>query len=486
MTFAQFLLILRARGGLIVTVFAACVLAALAFALTVPRQYTSAARVLVEQPGSEKSPAMAGSSGGVNNLVSTQRDLIASPAIAVKVVESMKLDENLEQTMRLLTVFNPVATVKEWLASLLPGRGSSEELSPKYWIADRLGRNLEVRATRDSQMLRIEFTSPNPRFSTDVTNAFARAYVDANTNIRANPAKEESERFDAQLAQMRTDLEKAEGKLSKFQQEKGIVASDEKLDLESQRLTELATQVAVAQSEAYAGEARRRQLRGFISGGGGEAPAEVASSPAVLQLRQAISEREGKLSDLSNRIGPNHPQYQAAQAEIKQLRNELARTQRSIATSQLSTSDVAGQREAALRGALEQQKARILKMKNDRERLGLLQRDVDNARKAYDEATQKRAQTQMELQVGRSNVAVVDEATLPLRPSFPNTTLTLALGGFLGLTFGIGLALAREAGERYVRSEADLVELLGVPMLAVLPPRLPGARSVREALSSNV
>ena len=60
------------------------------------------------------------------------------------------------------------------------------------------------------------------------------------------------------------------------------------------------------------------------------------------------------------------------------------------------------------------------------------------------------------------------------------------IGGLAGLVLGIGLALTREAGTRYVRSEADLVELLRVPLLAVLPPRLPGGRSARQALSANV
>ncbi len=488
MTFGQFLTILRARFALVASVFLIGVLGALALTLLVPRQYTSVARVLVEHNGADKSPAAASSSGSVSNLVSTHRDLIASPLIALKVVQALKLDQNVGATARLLSAFNPVATAKEWLASLLPDRGPAPELSPKYWIADRLSRNLSVTASRDSQMIRIAYTSRNPRFSAEVTNAFTRAYVDANTNIKASPAKAEAGRFDEQLKQMRADLEQAEGKLAKFQQDKGIIATDERLDVENQRLAELTGQAALAQSEAFAFEARRRQLRGFIDGRGGaaDAPAEVASSPAVLQLRQEIAAREAKLSELSNRIGPNHPQYQAAQAEIKQLRGELTRTSRSMAASLMSNSDVAGQREASLRGALEQQKTRILKMKGDREQLAMLARDVDNAQKSYNDAMQKRSQSRMDLEVGRSNVAVVDEASAPLRPSFPNTTLNVAIGGLAGLVLGIGLALTREAGTRYVRSEADLVDLLRVPMLAVLPPRLPGARSARQALSANV
>ena len=40
-----------------------------------------------------------------------------------------------------------------------------------------------------------------------------------------------------------------------------------------------------------------------------------------------------------------------------------------------------------------------------------------------------------------------------------------------GLTLGIGAALWAETLDRRVRSDADIVELLGVPVLATLYPR---------------
>ncbi|MND03903.1 hypothetical protein D3C83_239470 [compost metagenome] len=63
--------------------------------------------------------------------------------------------------------------------------------------------------------------------------------------------------------------------------------------------------------------------------------------------------------------------------------------------------------------------------------------------------------------------------------------MSLAAGGLLGAVLGLGLALLLEVSQRLVRSGEDLTELLGVPILAVLPAR--ALRSgVARALTANV
>ena len=52
-------------------------------------------------------------------------------------------------------------------------------------------------------------------------------------------------------------------------------------------------------------------------------------------------------------------------------------------------------------------------------------------------------------------------------------------------SLGLGIALLLESAQRLVRSSDDLVEILGVPILAILPPRsLRGP--VARSLGANV
>jgi hypothetical protein len=50
---------------------------------------------------------------------------------------------------------------------------------------------------------------------------------------------------------------------------------------------------------------------------------------------------------------------------------------------------------------------------------------------------------------------------------------------------GIGLALYRESVDGYVRSEQDMIEILGAPVLAVLLPK-GGKRNVRYLQGPNI
>jgi succinoglycan biosynthesis transport protein ExoP len=54
-------------------------------------------------------------------------------------------------------------------------------------------------------------------------------------------------------------------------------------------------------------------------------------------------------------------------------------------------------------------------------------------------------------------------------PSKPNIPLNLALGGVLGLMFGVGLAFFLEYMDTSVKSLDDVEKFLGVPVLAVVP-----------------
>ena len=67
------------------------------------------------------------------------------------------------------------------------------------------------------------------------------------------------------------------------------------------------------------------------------------------------------------------------------------------------------------------------------------------------------------------SAAILSPATEPIRPSFPNWPLNLALAVLLGATLGLLIALIMEALDRRVRTEADVTDSLEVPLLAVLP-----------------
>ncbi len=484
MSFWQFLTIVRARRALILTVTLALVVVVAAVSVLLPERYQATASLVVDPKAAS---AASGQSGGkLDDVISTQLDIIMSPATALRVVDALGLERQ-KDIGALVAESRPLYRV--WWMISARFRADDDAAQPKSlkdWIADRLLRNLTVKSNRDSRLIRVTYSAPDAQFSAAVANAFINGYLATVREVQAGPARENVRLFEEQVEGLRKNLEQAEAKLAKFQQDKGILATDERMDLETGRLSELSAQLAMAQSQSYESQARQRQLREFLaSGGKGEAPGEIMSSSVVQQLKQGVAEREAKLSELSRRIGPNHPLYQAAATELAGLRARLNEEMRMAAQGALATTGVAPQREGALRGALEQQRSKVLQLKSARNQLAMLVREVDGQRQAYDEAMKRLTQTRMASDSGQGSGALVGSAVVPTRPASPNLPLNVAAALAMGLVLGVGLALLSESLNSYVRSEQDLVELAGAPVLAVLVPR-GGGRGARYLGSPNV
>jgi len=79
------------------------------------------------------------------------------------------------------------------------------------------------------------------------------------------------------------------------------------------------------------------------------------------------------------------------------------------------------------------------------------------------------AQPSLEGPATRTNVIVLSPAVEPVKPSFPNWPLNIAVAVCVGALLGVGTALVMESLDQRVRSEGDVSDTLEVPLLATLP-----------------
>jgi non-specific protein-tyrosine kinase len=82
-----------------------------------------------------------------------------------------------------------------------------------------------------------------------------------------------------------------------------------------------------------------------------------------------------------------------------------------------------------------------------------------------------------------STVSIGEAAGLPASPAKPRPALTIALGIFLGLVGGVGLAFLRENLDRRIYSREEVGELTGAPVLASIPTGPGQRRSVFNSAS---
>ncbi|MDP3798709.1 MAG: chain length determinant protein EpsF [Polaromonas sp.] len=453
MTLHQFLLILRARYRVALMIIVLAVLAALAVSLVLPKKYVAETAVLVDIRSPDPVAGAAVQGLVAPSYMATQVDIIGGDRVAQRVIKMLKLDEN-------------PGTRERWMQAT-QGRGTMEA-----WIVESLQRRLEVRPARESNVINITYKGSDPDSAAQIANAFAQAYLDINLALKTEPARLYAEWFDEQTKASRAKLEVAQARLSDFQQKAGIVSSDERVDYETTKLSEISSQLTVVQGQTTDSQSKRNSR--------GDTVAEVMQSPLINGLKADIARLEAKVQETSVNLGANHPLRQRAESELASLKSRLASESGRISASIDTAYRVGKDREAELQAAVGAQRARVLMLNKQRDELNVYRRDVEAAQRAYEAVSQSASQTRLQSLTNQTNVVRLNTATAPANPSSPKLLFNLLIAAFGGTLLGVACALLLELANRRVRSTEDLVQMLDLPVLASISSsgrsrRLPGS-----------
>jgi polysaccharide biosynthesis transport protein len=444
MSFSQFFLILRARRWILLVTLLLTLSVTLVVSLLLPKTYKATASLLLNYKGVDPVTGLTMPGQLLPGYMATQVDIITSKNVAMRVVDRLHLADS--------------AAVKAQFQEATEGKGTVRD-----WLADLLLLKLDIVPARESSVLDVSFKGSDPEFAAAVANAFADEYQKVSIQLKVEPMKQASSYFNEQTKLLRDKVEVAQSRLSKYQQDNGIVSLDNRLDVESNRLNDLSAQLVSAQGQLAEASSRQRMAQGSA----GESP-DVAGSPLIQNLKINLGNAESKLAEVSQRLSPNHPQYLSAKAEVEKLRNDLAEQLRLTSNSVGNNAQILQQREGSIRAALQAQKTRVLELNRTRDELGVLSKDVESAQRAYDAASQRFSQTQIEGQSDQSDISVLNPAVAPIKPSSPKILLNMALATVLGTMLGLAFSMLAEMLNRRVRSESDMVDALQVPVLGVL------------------
>ena len=458
MNLYQFLSALRARAGAFVLLLSVTVMVAAAVSFLLPKSYTATVSLLVDAKEEQSlnsvlRPLVLPQERA--SYLQTQLDIITSEKVARKVVRDLQLAQR------------PMA--QKAVEEAGKNDGSIEDK-----LIEGLLDNLKV-DTSQSSVIRVSYSSREPRLSADVANGFAQAYIDTTLELRVEPTQKAAAWFDEQLKTLRSHLEDAQARLTDYHQRQGIVSSDERGDIESTRLAVLSEQVGRAQEQTFEWKSREQQAYTFADRG--ESPdkmPEILGNPFIQRLKEDLLHGEAKLQELSTNYGVNYPQYQRQIAENRSLRDKLDAEMKKIVAGIAGSAQQSRQREAQTRKAMDAQRARVLALKEGRNELTVLRRNVESAERAYDTAMQRSVSSQVDSRVNQTSVLVLNPAAVPRKHSRPKIFLNIALSVVVGTILGIAMVMLLELLDRRVRSRSDLE--LEVPLLAVLNERTPAAQ----------
>jgi uncharacterized protein involved in exopolysaccharide biosynthesis len=216
---------------------------------------------------------------------------------------------------------------------------------------------------------------------------------------------------------------------------------------------------------------------------------ESNAGQGVEQMRARLFELQLKEQDLLSRYNENSKPVQEVRRQVVEAQALLTKDERTRTQVTKGQNEAYKQIESALlteRATLsalqakaevvqEQLKAALgeLNMINDSEfKLARVQREMSiqevNYRKYYEKLEQ--ARIDQALEIGKiSNISIVQPATFPIYPIKPNKMRNLALGLFLGLFGGVGLAFFSEYMDHTLRRPEDIEQRLELPTLASIP-----------------
>jgi len=367
--------------------------------------------------------------------------------------------------------------------------GGSEEVRLARSVR-RMARRLMVVPIRKTNIIQVDYSSSDPAQAAAVLHSLAHAYLERQQRVRRPSG--EYEFFDQQVTQSRRGLLDAEFRLMDFSSDQGVVSAAQERDMALQKLSDAEandrqTQVTIVETrrrirdlESKLRSLPERTLTVIRNSDNPQLTEKMKSKLLELQLKrtelltkfqpsyrlvqqidQQIAETRASIlgeehSPLRDETTNQEPNHEWAKSELIKAQVELGTLE---AHGQAVRIQVTGYREVAQR------------LGGNALRQGELLAELKVAEEKYLLYVNKREEARIENaldQGGILNVTIAEEPRVPALPVRAGWVFGL-IGVMLGSTLSTGLAFTADYLNPGFRTPDEVVDYLGVPVLASLP-----------------
>jgi uncharacterized protein involved in exopolysaccharide biosynthesis len=426
--------------ALILAVAALCAVAGFGVSKILTPRYTASVQIYVDPhglPGVDKEGTpLAEDSNGFINFVESQSLVITSRIVLEHVVASEKLDRDDEF----------VGAPSLWTRFFGAPQARPTEDGVNAAVA-ALASRISVHRPERTFIIDLSVRSRDPEKAARLANAVANAFIEVQSTIRSDSARQTTTSLGARLETLRAELLTAEKKVEDFKAQNGLVGMRDQTVTE-QQLRDMNQQITVARTRVEEARTRYDQIQAARGRGGDVGALAVGLNlPSLGALRAQQAEAQQKLADLSAELGPRHPLVKDAQARVNEANHavdaELARFAQSVRNEYSRAKEL----EASLNRQLDSLKEQSLA--NDQTSVGLrdLQREAEAARNVYELFVTRSRQTGdiQQVDAHAPNMRIISMASPPKDRSFPPSASLLGGAGFVfGLIAGFAAAAFRE------------------------------------------
>lgn len=433
-------------------------------------------------------------------VVDTEVEIIRSRSLAEKIVRKLNLTESPEFNSALRepgTMDQVKGMIMSTLTSVV-GRREDESLSGEAMStadaeraeldgvvstflaktgAFRIGTTYGIQITADSH---------DPVLAATIANEIADQYLVEQLDAKFEATRRANSWIEDQLSDLRVELNEAESLVEAYRSASGLFATGT-TTLNEQQMTDLNAQLIVQRADLAEREARLASIRSIAqSGGSAEVSGEALQSPVINELRRQQAEINREKADLENRYLPNHPDIQRINREISNTNAQIATEIRRIVSNLESEVTISRQRLNSLERNLSSMRSTLAENNRASVRLRELERNAEASRTTYETYLERYKQIDDQEDLAQADARILSRATVPGAPSFPKTSLNLAIGIILGGMFGALVVIVIESLNSQISTGEDIESNFKVPFLGNFPQITgPGRKSPGDYVVSN-
>ncbi len=329
-----------------------------------------------------------------------------------------------------------------------------------------------------------------------LVNSWVATYQEYDLTDSREAITQKKKFLEEKLAEREKDLSLSEMNLTAYQQEENVVALDNETEQLVEQLANFQALYHQTQTDLEACETELAHLKAQLDESKKNLVDDMTkqTSPVIEALKTELAEKEAEKAKLEAQLMGagysvrNNPQVIRKETQIQGIRDKIIEETKQLLAKDGTQVEPLDYYEKLINEILEKEtekasleskavklqevirtydrKMESLPQKN--QNLARFQRDVQLNSKIYMVLWEKYEETRIQ-EAGRLGVIrVVDLAEPPAGVIAPKTSRNLALGMFLGLLFGIGLAYSREFFRGSVRGEED-VEKMGFSVIGRIP-----------------
>ncbi|MCM3874293.1 MAG: polysaccharide biosynthesis tyrosine autokinase [Pyrinomonadaceae bacterium] len=460
-----------------------------------PDIYEARVRIQVDEDSNPALGAFKGSPVIVNKTyedpgyINTQIQILSSASLLSRVVKALDLEHN-QSFLR-----PPSQTRSTWQSMLrMVGIGRNTPEPQKSTPSDRLTfvdtsgpkttadnleevnrlaphveslqQLLEVQQVKDTRLIEIHFTHPDPQVAAKVVNTIAEVYVLTNLEKKTETNYTTGDFLQRRIAELQSDIRTNEEKLINYAKSNQILSLDDSQNTVVDRLSGLNKQLLEAENERKSFEAAYR----------------VSQEPGAMDAIAAANTKdlETKLADLKGRMTQLLADNTEEWPEVKEVAKQIAGLESQILEAHSRASSTESKlletrfhqsldRERALRKSFNEQRGTTLTQNEAAINYRIIQQEIGTNKGLLESLLQRSKENDVSAAGTQNNIHVVDYAATPKTAVGPRRLQVIVVALLLSLTFGVGLALFLEYLDDTVDTPDDVEKALRLPALAVIP-----------------